>query len=296
MKKGTTNIEQYHLHKDHPEKLQFEVYNLSDYLETSGVHAQLPHSHSFYQILWIYNEGGVHYIDLDSYDVKTNTIFFISKNQIHYFDKTANHEGVLIHFNESFLMQSDVDIFLKYNVFNNQGRPCYCITRDIIDQANSYLNLIKKEKAIATGFGHQQVIRYLLKSLLIVLERTHLQNTDENIHLTNAYELQYLQFRELIEHHYNKNYMVSDYADLLHISTKTLATITKTVTSKSPATLITERIILEAQRLLAFTSLKVNEIAYKLGFEDASYFVKYFKRHLKTSPTQYRRLILNGIQ
>ncbi len=294
MDKNTVKIEQYHLHKGHPEKLQFEVYNLKDYLETSGVHAQLPHSHSFYQILWVYNEGGVHFIDFDAHPVKANSIFFISKNQIHYFDKNANHEGVLIHFNESFLMQSDVDIFLKYNVFNNQGKPCYCITDDIIDLANSYINLIKKEKAKATGFGHQQVIRYLLKSLLIVLERAHRQNDEENIHLTKQYELQYLQFRELIEQHYNKNYTVSDYAGLLHISSKTLTTITKAVTTKPPSALISERIILEAERLLAFTSLKINEIAYELGFEDASYFVKYFKRHLKKSPTQYRALILNS--
>ena len=291
LKKNASNIEQYHLHKGHPEKLQFEVYNLKDYLETSGVHAQLAHSHSFYQILWIYNEGGVHFIDLDAYPVKTNSIFFISKNQIHFFDKEANHEGVLIHFNERFLMQSDVDIFLKYNVFNNRGKPCYCITHDIIDLANSYIHLIKKEKTKVTGFGHQQVIRYLLKSLLIVLERAHRQNVKENSPLTNPYELQYLQFRELIECYYNKNYTVSDYANLLHISTKTLTTITKAVTTKPPSTLISERIILESERLLAFTSLKVNEIAYELGFEDASYFVKYFKRHLKKSPTQYRALI-----
>ncbi len=290
-KKGSIKIEQYHLHKGHPEKLQFEVYDLKSYLKSSGDLARIPHSHSYYQILWVYHAGGVHFIDFDSYDVKANSIFFISKNQIHYFDKSASHDGVLIHFNESFLMQSDVDIFLKYNVFNNHGAPYYCLTKDVIELANSYVNLIKKEKTRALDFGHQQVIRYLLKSLLIVLERAHRQSGEKNIHFTSQYELQYLHFRELIEQHYNKNYAVSDYASLLHISTKTLTTITKTTINKTPSTLISERIILEAERLLAFTPLNVNEIAYKLGFEDASYFVKYFKRYLKKSPKEYRDLI-----
>ena len=292
MKKSEPKIEQYHLHKSKPEKLQFEIYDLVDYLAKSGEHAQKPHSHSYYQIIWMYNNGGVHFVDFDSHEVKANTIFFISKNQIHYFDPKAKHQGIIIHFNERFLLQSDTDIFLKYNVFNNQGKPCYSLTDEITALANSYILLIKEELASQNGFGHQQVIRYLLKSLLIVLERAHRGNSDYNLNLTNRYELQYLQFRELLERQYKNGLTVSEYASKLNISTKTLTTITKSVASKAPSELISERIILEAQRLLSFTSLKVNEIGYGLGFEDASYFVKYFKRHLKRSPSEYRNLIL----
>jgi AraC family transcriptional activator of pobA len=110
--KEKDKMEQYHLHKAHPEKLQFQIYDLEAYLKKSGAHAEVPHSHSFYQILWIYNKGGVHYVDFDAHPAQGNTIFFISKNQIHYFDKNADHKGLIFHFNEHFLMQSDVDIFL----------------------------------------------------------------------------------------------------------------------------------------------------------------------------------------
>ncbi len=207
------------------------------------------------------------------------------------FDEQVEHQGIIIHFNKSFLLQSDTDIFLKYNVFNNQGKPCHCLTEEIVALTNSYILLIKEERANQNGFGHQQVIRYLLKSLLIVLERVHRGDLEHNMNLTNRYELQYLQFRELLERQYKDGLTVSEYANKLHISTKTLTTITKSVTSKSPSELISKRVILEAQRLLSFTSLKVNKIGYRLGFEDASYFVKYFKRHLKRSPSEYRNLI-----
>lgn len=283
-------IEHYHLHKAHPEKLQFQIYDLEAYLASSGEHAQVPHSHSFYQILWIYNKGGQHFVDFDGYDALGNTVFFISKNQIHYFDKTAQHKGLIIHFNEQFLMQSDVDIFLKYNVFNNQGKPCYCISKETQNQAHSYINLIRDELTEDSTFGHKQVIRYLLKSVLIIFEREHRNGTSEAIPFSSAYELQYLQFRELLEANFKNNYAVKDYAGLLNISTKTLTTITKRLTAKPPSNLIAERVILEAERLLAFTPLKVNEIGYQLGFEDPSYFVKYFKRHVKISPTDYRSL------
>lgn len=290
MKEKEIEIAQYHLHKEHPEKLQFEIYDLKAYLERSCKHAQVAHSHSFYQILWIFNEGGTHYIDFDAHPVKENSLFFISKNQIHYFDAEASHEGILIHFNENFLMQSDVDIFLKYNVFTKKDKSCHCISGDLIVAAKAFIELIKRELENKTDFGHAQIVRYLLKSLLIVMERTQHENNGNDIRLTSQYELQYLQFRELIESHYDKAYTVSQYAGLLHISRKTLTTITKNIVAKSPSELIAERIVLEAKRLLSFTPLKVNEIAYKLGFEDPSYFVKYFKRHLNLSPIDYRAL------
>lgn len=289
MKKTTDKIEQYHLHKEHPEKLPFEIYDLKTYLDKSGAHAQIAHSHSFYQILWIFNDGGKHYIDFDAHHVKRNSLFFITKNQIHYFDSTASHEGILIHFNENFLMQSDVDIFLKYHLFTKKGNNCNCIAGDSVNTAKAFIKLIKNELLYKSEFGHSQVIRYLLKSLFIVFERT--QHTDDkSIQLTNQYELQYLHFRELIENHYQNAYSVNQYAELLHISRKTLTRITKSIVAKPPSELISERVLLEAKRLLSFTPLKINEIAYRLGFEDPSYFVKYFKRHMTISPGEYRQV------
>lgn len=290
MKVDTSTITQYHLHKEQPERLQFQIHDLSDYLERFKGLANTPHSHSYYQIIWFYKAGGKHYLDFKDYPIETNTIFFVAKDQIHYFDKNQITEGILIHFNESFFMQSDVDIFLKYKVFNNSGRPAYSVNATVAKQAGSYVQLIKDEFSSMDQFGHKQIIRYLLKTLLILLERAQDEKDNENIQLAH-YDLRYLHFRELLEQYYCKGYGVSDYAELLRISTKTLTTITKTVVSKSPSVIISERIILEAERLLSFTSLKVNEIGYKLGFEDDSYFIKYFKKHLKKSPGEYREAI-----
>lgn len=284
-------IEQYHLHKERPEKLQFEVYDMASYLERSGAHATVPHTHSYYQIIWIFNKGGVHYVDFKSYNVEANTLFFISKNQIHYFDGKAKHQGIIIHFNESFLMQSDVDIFLKYTLFNNIDKPYHVLENSAVELANKYINLIKVELENKGAFGYKHVIRNLLKSFLIVLERLHSKHNQHPIRFNSSYELQFLQFRELLETYYTQNYSVNDYASRLNISSKTLNTITTTVAAKTPSQLIAERIILEAERLLSFSDLKINEIAYHLGFEDASYFVKYFKRHKQKSPKEYRELI-----
>ncbi len=287
MEKAT--ISQYHLHKMHPEKLQFEVYDLNTYRNKSGSKAAIPHSHSYYQIIWFSCNCGTHTVDFKSYDIKENTILFIAKDQVHSFDDNLEVEGWLIHFNESFFMHSDIDIFLKYNLFKTQSNPCYGIPPKLISTLSNYLDLIKKELENRPQFGYGDIIRFLLKSFLITLERMHRTNADERLELNSRYELEFFKFKELLELHYTEALSVKDYADLLNISSKTLTTITKTIIQKSPSVIISERVTLEAKRLLKFTPLQIGEIAFKLGFNDVSYFLKHFKRNVGLSPSGYRK-------
>ncbi len=285
-----SKIAQYHLHKLNPGKLQFEVYDLHEYRIKSGDKAAVPHSHSYYQIIWFFSKGGTHSVDFRTYDIKRDTILFITKDQIHCFDENLDIKGWLIHFNESFFMHTDVDIFLKYNIFKTQENPCYALEHKTIDNAKNYMSLILGELSNRNQFGFENVIQFLLKCLLINLERVHQHKNEEKMGLSNAYELQYYQFKELIEVNYKKNLQVKEYADAMHISTKTLATITKSMMQTSPAQIIAERVVLQAKRLLRFTSLQIGEVAFQLGFEDPSYFVKYFKRHVNMSPSIFRNL------
>jgi len=52
--------------------------------------------------------------------------------------------------------------------------------------------------------------------------------------------------------------------------------------------IINDRVILEAKRQLLHSSLKIKEIAFYLGFEDPSYFVKFFKRQTGYLPAEFR--------
>ncbi|MFS4491448.1 helix-turn-helix domain-containing protein [Maribacter sp. 2308TA10-17] len=288
MKHPKQKIEQYHLHKAHPEKLQFEVYDLNAYRKNSGTKAAVPHSHSYYQIIWFFQAGGTHTVDFKCFEIKKNTVLFVNKDQVHAFDANLEVNGWLIHFNENFFMHSDVDIFLKYNLFNSPQNPCYPIDNKIATVGLSYVDLIREELAKRDQFGSEDVVRYLLKSFLITLERIHRKDTEKSIELTSQYEFQFYKFKDLLEENYAKNVSVQSYSEALNISSKTLATITKSFVNKSPKQLIAERIVLEAKRLLKFTTLQISEIAFRLGFDDASYFVKYFKRQVGSSPSVYR--------
>ena len=51
-----------------------------------------------------------------------------------------------------------------------------------------------------------------------------------------------------------------------------------------------ERVVLETKRMLADKQLSINEIADALGFEDYSYFSRFFKKQTGMSPTEFRNM------
>ena len=285
-------ILQYHLHKDSPKKLQFELYGLNRYRRKNGIKAAIPHSHSYYQIIWFTKKGGTHLVDFKTYPVTENSILFIGKNQIHAFDDDMDIEGWLFHFNESFFTPADVDAVLKYNIFKPQENPCYAAQAHAIAQAKKYLDLIQDELSNRNRFGFEENVRFLLKSFLINLERVHRTGNDsEELEISNPQKLQAYNFKASVEENYSNHLTVADYASELNISTKTLNNLVRKQFSKSPSEVINERIMLQANRLLKYSTLQISEIAYKLGFSDPSYFDKYFKRYMGVSPNSHREFL-----
>jgi AraC family transcriptional activator of pobA len=94
--------------------------------------------------------------------------------------------------------------------------------------------------------------------------------------------------KDALEQHYRTKHSASEYADLLNISAKALAKLTKRYYSKTLTDIIAERIIIEAKRELYLTSKTVKEIAYELGFNDEHYFSRFFKINADVSPQIYR--------
>ena len=135
--KKTETFPLYHLEEKTPASIQFELMKMPDFFFENGDNPKQPHIHGFYQIIWFQKGTGVHYVDFKEYSVSDNTLFFISPGQIHYFDNNQEAEGVIIHFNESFLSDegSSENVFLKYNVFNAfDAVPYYNVTPENIQR------------------------------------------------------------------------------------------------------------------------------------------------------------------
>ncbi len=288
----SNKINEYHLHKEIPSKRQFEMFDLREYMIKNISKSSRPHSHSFYQIIWFYNDQGKHFIDFKAYPIASDKLFFIAKNQVHYFEHREDYNGIVLHFNESFLIQKekDIEVFINYNLFNNEDSPFFQISRSIKLEFVRYMDQLKSEINNVSDFGHQAILSNTLKSFLIRIEREKRKISGSGI-MSNEDSMLFLQFRKLVEAKYKENISISAYAKELNLSTKTLNSLVKSKTGKTTSQVLKQRVILEAKRQLCHSKSLVNEIGYDLGFQDPSYFVKFFKKHVKSTPSEFRNSI-----
>ena len=112
--------------------------------------------------------------------------------------------------------------------------------------------------------GKQQLFECLLFSVLIKMGR-HL-HANRRQRSVSQYETRYQQLCELIEKHYREHQSCQFYAEALCTTTIGLNRACKAVASKSAGDLIQDRLALEAQRMLIYSSAPVSLIAYELGF------------------------------
>lgn len=190
---------------------------------------------------------------------------------------------------------NDADYFITSNLFNNPyQQPSCCVGSNINKLLEEYIQQIKNELQSEEDFGKEELLRAYLKVFLIQVQRqkNKLEEGNRNTSLiVNEKRVQLACFVNLIDQHYNKGFSAAEYADLMHVSLRTLSNLTNQLLNKTPSLMIQERIILEAKRLLLYSNLNVNQIGYRLGFDDPSYFVKYFKKHTSTSPSEFRKSV-----
>lgn len=264
---------------------------MPDFFHKNGDAPKQAHIHTFYQIIWFQQGAGVHYVDFKEYPITDNTLFFISPGQIHYFDDNNSSKGIIIHFNESFLSDegSSENVFLKYNVFNAfDAVPYYKIMPKDSQRLEYIAEEMKLEKENIKAFAHKDYLKYLVKMFLIYVQRTGERGTGIPLCINNSSNRTFVRFRQILEHHYRQMHTVKEYANHLNVSTKTLTNCVYESSHSTPLKIINERIILEAKRQLLHSDLKIKEIGFYLGFEDPSYFVKFFKRQTGYLPAEFR--------
>lgn len=173
------------------------------------------------------------------------------------------------------------------NLVVSQVNEClYC------QSANNFHLLIEQMKTeiLNPELAQSELLISYLKIFLINASRLKTgQQRDAKAAIAERKEPFILQaLKTAIEENYKTKHSASDYAELLNISPKALAKITKTHLNKTLTSLISERIIIEAKRELYLTNKPVKQIAYDLGYEDEYYFSRFFKTGTDVSPQTYR--------
>lgn len=287
---------QYHLNQYQPNMPKMDVYDMEEYLKKYDKKMRKLHLQRYFQILWFKTGKGRYVVDSTAHDIGENTIFFVTKNQVHYFDKNTNYEGIVIHFNEQFLTHNnnESNFFLNHDLFKNADQLPYSNLNSVDTFIlEDYINLIKSELSNKNGIYQVELLRAYLKAFIIQVQHRKDRFQQLNglpIIKGEKKKLILAKFVHAIEENYTKELKISEYAALLSVSTRTLSHLTNQLLDKSPSQMIHERIILEAKKMLLQANYNINQIGCVLGFGDASYFVKYFKKYTEISPSEFRNL------
>lgn len=238
-----------------------------------------PHKHDFYQVMIVTSGTGFHRIDFKNHKVSPGAVFLMKPGQMHSWDLKKNVKGYIVEFNQHSLTKENIFLVNQYEL----SPDAFLLPK------NDYAELIKLTELMIREFKsgkemHDICLRAYLTSFLISLIRSYDTKVkpDKSINVIE-------KFKDLIEKNFKTNHGVEFYAKELGVSSKALTMQLARSIGKPPRTLIQERILLEAKRYLAFSSLGISEIGYELGFMDANYFTRFFRSHEKMTPAKFRK-------
>ncbi len=242
------------------------------------------HRHDFFYLLVLKKGAGNHAIDFTSYKIGHHSVFFMKPGQVHQLTLKAGSTGYLMEFKNDFYPHDKVsNQFLRKASNRNFCRL----------EAKRFEKLFAVLAYIFQEYTYKQeeyfeVIKANLGIFFIELVRNSQHRKDSSKHVTPYAQERLDEFLELLEIHISEYKQASHYADRLNLSSYQLNAITKSTLGITSSELINESIILESKRYLLATTDQVNQIAYRLGYEDASYFIRFFKKHTGYSPEAFR--------
>lgn len=281
------NIPIRHIHKIQEEPNlsgSFSIRDIHDLLAEKDMVQEL-HRHDFYYILVLKKGNGSHEIDFAKYEVRDHSIFLMRPGQVHQLTLTAGSTGYLLQFKTDFFNSQNM---LSQELLRKVRHINFCnLDGDGFNKLLTILSYILKEYSEKQE-SYQEVIKSNLGIFFIELVR-HRQNKKIASKENNPYSQEQLEkFLDLLDTNITNKKQVSQYADLLNISTYQLNAVTKTLLNKTPSELIKEYIVLESKRQLLATSNQVSQIADYLGYDDISYFIRFFKKHTQFTPETFR--------
>ncbi|QSB25640.1 AraC family transcriptional regulator [Flavobacterium sp. CLA17] len=272
-------------------KLGFKVLSTDSMEEINGDYYK-----PYIKVLYLPEDYAVT-IDFKRYKTSTPSLFFINSNQYLQIEKEGKEPGYFMYYNRDFycVQIHDAEVACDGLLFNNIFEmPMTALPDKEVFFVEGIFNQIQEEFDTPDA-SQEEMIRTYLKQLIIKATRIWKVQQLGILNTEPSREMDFFRdFSRLVEIHFRTKHTVADYADILGVAPKTLSNKFNRLELTQPNDIIKDRIILEAKRLLGYSSLSVKEIAYQLGYEDPAYFNRLFTNKVGDTPSNFRKKYLQG--
>lgn len=255
-----------------------------------------PQRPEFYQLLFFTEGRGTHTVDLVRYRVSPGVLIVVTPGQVQEWDEIQRPKGRIVLIHPSFLLPDRPEYREVVWPAPSEEWP----VRISLSASESLLvkdSLDELQREITHADGSPlaaSLLLHLLYVLLIRLRRMAGAQVRECESENDGEVGLYREFRLEVERGFRETRSVADYARRLGCSEKSVYRAVFASTGSSPKRLIDERVAMEAQRLLLHTKWSLKRIAGELGFSQPTNFLKFFRRTVEETPSEFRRRLLSG--
>ena len=277
--------------------VEFSIYRLEEVHNDIPVKSPLFRA-DYYSIVLIRDGQGRYIIDSQSYDTRDRTIYFTNPGHVKGFEMHRLTYGYVMTFGESFLKQ-----YVSENILDEFPFLIAEVVPPRYPEPVIFQMFDDLGEQILQEYQGDSTYRFkIIGSLAVVLLlkiKEHFWNTYNPLTESSTGSAIVLTFQRNLENHFRdlvndrcgRIYQVQDYAQAQHLPPSYFSTVIKRKTGKSVTTWIAEKVVAEAQAMLARTPDSIQEIAFRLGFKDAAHFSRFFKKHTNMSPSGFRQTL-----
>jgi AraC family transcriptional activator of pobA len=250
--------------------------------------AREPHRHDYHEFIWTRDGEGHHLIDGVVSLVRPRTVTLIGRGQIHVFERARGLRGAVVRFGEELLHGDPAARANPGWLLGGLGSRSVEVPESDAARLESAIEALAAEARRPSDACSNDLQRHLLSTILLWVERWYDAARTQQRDADDADIQLYRRFVDVLERDFARRHEVGHYAEQLRIPSSALSRALSRVTGRATKELVTERVMLEAARLLRFTDLSVGEIAFRVGMDDQLYFSRAFKRHYGEAPMAYR--------
>lgn len=263
-------------------------------MRNTGLHSR--HAHPVFHLMYVIEGKGVFYVNNDALEAEAGMLFIINPNEPHHF--FFDPLSPMTNYECTFLFR-DLDgepmpiHFFDLLEANRSFRPPAELFRTRMDVPSplrpllleGYQRILQARKDGTT----KEYLSVIVLDLILRVEDIAVRINGFEPHKTARTEdhtvaviKQYLRAR------LGKKVLLQELADLVHLTPNYLCTLFKEHTGTTLMNYSRQIRMWEAEKLLTYTDLPIYRIAEDIGYEEASYFTKVFRKTYGVSPTKFR--------